>query len=127
MVLGLEGGAACHQLEDGDPECPHIYQFVVPSSLEHLRGSVVRCTGEGEHVAFDTSFGQFFADAEVDEDDAMPGLVVEDVFGFDVPVADFVRVDVGEGGHNLVCDFFETLGVERGTCSVLMGIWLRSG
>lgn len=127
VVLAFEGSDPCHEFVDGDAESPHVYLFVVASPLEHFWGSVVGSASKSEHISFDSPFDEFFADAKINQFDALLVEVVEDVFRFDVPVADLVGVQVGQGFYYLIDDFFEFLSRGNLTASVLMGTVNRSG
>lgn len=94
MVLRLEGGVSGHKFEDGDPQSPDINQLVIAASFKHFWSTIVRSTGKSEHFPFDSPLGKFLADAEINEDDAVPRLVVEHILRFDVSVAYFMGVDV---------------------------------
>jgi len=109
VVLRLKRRNPSHQFVDGNSECPYIDKFVIPTALEHFRSSVVRSSGECEHISFDAPFGQLPTDPKIDENDSLSGLVIQNVLRFDIPVANFLGVDIGQSFQELVTDFFKFL------------------
>ena len=70
--------------------------FVIASSLKHFRCAVVRGAGKREHLAFDASFDKFSTNSEIDEDDSFVGLIIENIFRFDISMAYFLRMQKGK-------------------------------
>lgn len=101
MELGLEGGSLCDELVESDANSPHIDSFIVTAAMEHFRGPVVGGSRDGKHTFFVASFGYFLADAKINELDSLLHFVIQDVFWFDVAVADPVFMDIGHCGDQL--------------------------
>jgi hypothetical protein len=127
VVLAFEGSDSCHEFVDGDAKSPDIYKFIIAAAFEHLWSPIVGSSCESEHISFDSSFDEFFADSEVDKFDASLVGIVENVLRFDVAVADLVRVHVDQRLDHLVHDFLQLLDQEESTCSDLIGTAKRSG
>jgi hypothetical protein len=114
VVLGLERRVAGDQSVDGDAEGPKIDTFVVSAAEVYLRCKVVVGADDGEHVTTDAPQEGLLGDAKIDDFDALLDGVVEDVFGFDVAVADVAVVQVLDDFDDLNDDILELLLVLDG-------------
>ena len=107
MVLAFKGSGSSYHPIESYAGGPHINLFIVSTSCEDLGSKVEGGADDGQHFYLLRAEYCFLADAEVDEFEFLRGGVEEDIFGFDVSVADVVLVYVGDCGEELGEDCLE--------------------
>ena len=104
LLPGGEQGVAAHEeLQDSDPEAPHVGGAGVVVPAVRLRVEALRAhVRGGAHVrrAVIAGVGEHPGDAEVGDLD-LPGRGGEEVRGLDVEVHDAAGVEVGQPGQRL--------------------------
>jgi len=122
VVLGLKGSAAGDQFEDSDSQGPNVHSLVVPSAKVDLGGEVEVGADDSQHVSAHSPRESLLRDAEVHDFEFACLLVVENVLGFDVPVADVVPVQVLQPRDQLPHHCFELpLGLRAALLKVREG------
>lgn len=127
VVLRLEGRHSRHQFEHRYAQSPKIDPLIVSPALEHLGGAIIGRPGEGQHLLLSTTIHQLLTDAEIDQFDTAVSPVIEDVLGLDIPMADLLLMDEGQGLEQLVHQLLQKLNKGKGTCSLGGGRCSRSG
>ena len=104
MVLGLEGSVAGSQSVDGDSQGPNVHSLVVPAA---------EVADDGQHVSPHSPRKSLLRNPEVYDFDFALLLVVENVLGFDIAVADVVFVEVLQTRDQLPNHYFQlSLGMQ---------------
>ena len=114
VILRLKRRFSCDKLVDSDSERPQIDSLVIAASEIDFRGQIEVRPYNSQHVSSSPSEEGLFADAEIDQFDLLVLLIVEQVFRFDVPVADIFAVDVLDGQQDFFDDVLELLFVLDG-------------
>jgi hypothetical protein len=127
VICRLKGRSPHHQLVDSCAERPKIHSFVIPSALKHLGCPVKQRPRDCEHVDLSAPVQHFATNPKIDYLHHFLLLVVENVLRLDVPVANALRMDIGQRLQNLIHDLFQLLHKQALTCSVCTPAWRRSG
>ena len=113
MVLGLEGSVAGSQSVDCDSQGPNVHSLVVPAAEVDLGGEVKVGADDGQHVSPHSPRKSLLRNPEVYDFDFALLLVVENVLGFDIAVADVVFVEVLQTRDQLPNHYFQlSLGMQ---------------
>jgi len=101
VVLGFEGSVASDQLEDRDSQGPNVDPFVVAAADVDLGGEIEVGADDSHHISAHSPREGALRDSKVNDFDSALLSVVENVLGFDVPVAEVVFVEVLQAGDQL--------------------------
>lgn len=109
VVFRLKGGHSRHQFEHRHTQSPKIDPFIVSPALKHLGSAIIGRPREGQHLLFSTAVHQLLAYPEIDQLDTVVALVIEDVLGLDIPMADLMVVDKDQSLEQLVHQLLQKL------------------
>jgi hypothetical protein len=116
VVLRLKWGHSGHQFKHSHSQCPQVDPFIIPSSLEHLRSTVIGRPSQSQHLLLPPTVDQLLTDAKVYHLDTRILMIEQNVLRFDIPMADLMRMDEAERLQQLVDQFLQQLSIGQGTC-----------
>ena len=97
MVFGLERRIACNKFVDSDTQSPDINSFIIASSEVDLGCKEEISPNDGEHVSATSPQKCLFGYAKINNFNFLILLIIEYIFGFDIPMAYIMRMQVAEG------------------------------
>jgi hypothetical protein len=94
VIFRLKRGDLFDELIDKDTKGPEVDPFIIASTSEHFRSTIVGCSSHRQHLFTRAPMKAFATTAKINQDGLIILSIVQNVFRFDVSVADMLFVNV---------------------------------
>ena len=106
VIFRLKRGDFFDELIDKDTEGPEVDPFIIASTSEHLRSTIVGGSSHRQHLFTSAPMKAFATAAKINQDGLHILSIVQNVFRLDVSVADMLFVNVLQAFDHFKYDVF---------------------